>query len=302
LFMTDNGPQQPRYNGGMLRLKGTVNEGGIRVPFFVRWPGRFEAGRKVDRIAAHIDVTPTLLEICDVATPAGAKFDGRSLEPLLAGQDADWTDRTLFFQWHRGDIPELGRAFAARSQHYKLVQWGGVAERSPLPQGPPQLFDMTADPFEERDVAAAHPEIVDSLRREYERWFRDVTGTREYSDAGVARIFIGDSREDPVRLTRQDWRGPLAGWTPQSVGHWEVDVRHPGPYQLTMRFAELTEPAVLTFVLGAMKQQKDVPAGASKASFSGVRLSPGRGTLASSIIQGERTTGVIDVVVSRRNH
>jgi arylsulfatase A-like enzyme len=59
IFLTDNGPQQPRYVSGMRGRKGTVFEGGTRVPFFVRWPGGFKGDRDIDRIAAHIDIAPT---------------------------------------------------------------------------------------------------------------------------------------------------------------------------------------------------------------------------------------------------
>src|SRR5438876_8306523 len=72
VFLTDNGPQQVRYNSGLLERKGSVHEGGIRVPCFIRWPaGKLEPGRVVDRIAAHIDLTPTLLAACGVPKPAG---------------------------------------------------------------------------------------------------------------------------------------------------------------------------------------------------------------------------------------
>jgi len=300
IFLTDNGPQQPRYNAGMLRLKGTVNEGGIRVPFLVRWPGRFEAGRNVDRIAAHIDVTPTVLDMCGVARPSRVRFDGISLLPLLDGKDTDWPDRTLFFQWHRGDVPQRGRAFAARTQQYKLVQWQGAGERASAPTVAPELFDMTADPLEERNIADAKPDVADKLWREYEAWFKDVTGERDYTDGGVARIIIGDPREDPVRLTRQDWRGPHAGWTPNSVGHWQVDVKRAGRYTLTMRFAPLAEPGVLRVSFGSTRLGKEVPAGEMTISIPDVRLARGVGPLASYITQGDRRLGVTDVIVSRR--
>src|SRR5262249_10875762 len=134
IFMSDNGPQQPRYNGGLRGLKGTVYEGGIRVPCFVRWPARVTPGRHIDRAAAHIDVPLTLLDACGVQSPADRKLDGRSLLPLLAGQAGDWSERSLFFQWHRGDEPERARSCAVRTQRWKLVQ----------PQRGPawQLFDI----------------------------------------------------------------------------------------------------------------------------------------------------------------
>ena len=300
IFLTDNGPQQPRYNAGMLRLKGTVNEGGIRAPFFIRWPGRFEAGRSVDRIAAHIDVTPTVLDMCGVARPSRVQFDGTSLLPLLDGKASGWPDRTLFFQWHRGDVPQRGRAFAARSQQYKFVQWQGAGEAASAPATAPELFDMTADPLEERNIATVSSEIADKLRRDYEAWFTDVTGERDYTDRGVARIVIGDPREDPVRLTRQDWRGPEAGWTPTSVGHWQVEVSRAGRYTLTTRFAPLAEPGVLHVSFGNTTIEKEVPAGETTISIPVVRLTRGTGTLASYITQGDRRVGMIDVVVSHR--
>jgi arylsulfatase A-like enzyme len=300
IFLTDNGPQQARYNAGMLRLKGTVNEGGIRAPFFIRWPGRFQPGRSVDRIAAHIDVTPTVLDICDLAKPSHVRFDGISLLPLLDGKAKDWPDRTLFFQWHRGNVPQLGRALAARSQQYKLVRWQGAAEGASVPTTAPELFDMTADPREERNIADAKPDVADKLWREYEAWFKDVTGKRDYTDAGVARIVIGDSREDPVRLTRQDWRGPQAGWTPTSVGHWQVEVAREGRYTLTMRFAPLSEPGVLRLSFGSTTLEKELAAGAVTITLPDVRLTRGAGTLASYVTQGNRQVGMTDIIVSRR--
>ena len=64
IFLTDNGPQQKRYNAGMRGLKGTVYEGGIRVPCFVRWPAVVKPGSRIDHIAAHIDLLPTILDAC----------------------------------------------------------------------------------------------------------------------------------------------------------------------------------------------------------------------------------------------
>jgi arylsulfatase A-like enzyme len=300
IFLTDNGPQQPRYNAGMLRLKGTVHEGGIHVPLFVRWPGTFEAGRKVDRIAAHIDMTPTLLDVCGVSKPAAVKFDGLSLVPLLRGELVNWPDRTLFFQWHRGDVPEPGRAFAVRSQRYKLVQPQGNGEQKAPPQAPLLLFDLANDPLEERNIAAEKPEIVVRMRREYEVWFKDVTAGRDYTDPGVARITVGAPQENPVRLTRQDWRGPKAGWTPQSVGHWQVEVKRAGDYAITLRFSRLEQPGLVSVSLGGVKLQRAVSAGAATASFDKVRLELGAGTLESYVTQGDREVGMLDVLIEHR--
>src|SRR5262249_55885671 len=158
IFLTDNGPDFARYNSGFRERKGSVHDGGIRVPFYVRWPaGKLKPGHTVAEPAAHIDVTPTLLEAVSVAKPEKVAFDGVSLLPLLRGEKIDWKPRTLFFQWHRGDVPQLYRAFAARGPRYKLVQPLGVQENVVLKDPALQLFDMQQDPYEKTDLAEKHP-------------------------------------------------------------------------------------------------------------------------------------------------
>jgi arylsulfatase/arylsulfatase A len=77
VFLVDNGPDSRRYVGPFRGKKTEVHDGGIRSPFFVRWPSRLRAGTESDRLTAHIDVLPTLLEAAGVAVPAGVSLDGR---------------------------------------------------------------------------------------------------------------------------------------------------------------------------------------------------------------------------------
>src|SRR5262249_12931282 len=210
IFLTDNGPQQVRYNSGMRGRKGSVHEGGTRVPFFVRWPGGVKGDREVDRIAAHIDVTPTLLAACDVKPPDKI-IDGVNLLPLLKGEKIDWPDRLLFFQWHRGDVPELNRACAVRSQKYRLVQPEGVPETKKLALKPPDwkfmLFDIENDPYEREDIADKNPEVMAEMQSAYTKWFKTMSLARAFQPP---RIALGAKEENPVILTKQDWRGPKA--------------------------------------------------------------------------------------------
>lgn len=122
MFLTDNGPQQPgRYNGGMRGLKTTVYQGGVRVPLFVRWPGRVTAGSSTARLAANLDVTPTICDITGAPLPRDREIDGRSLLPLLEGRSGSWADRTICIQWHRGDAPNPRQAAAVVTERYKLA-------------------------------------------------------------------------------------------------------------------------------------------------------------------------------------
>jgi arylsulfatase A-like enzyme len=233
IFLTDNGPGGVRYNSGLRNRKGTVYDGGIRVPCYVRWPAKLKPGTVVDQPIAHVDITPTLLEACGAKPDKPVKFDGRSLLPLLTGEKKALPDRTLFLQWHRGDAPEKFRAFTAIGPRYKLVQAAGV---QPNANWTPkyELFDIPNDEFEQTDLAAKLPDEVAKLMAEYEAWFADVT------KLGFAppRIVVGSDAEPVVRLTRQDWRGPEAGWAKDSVGHWDITVTKAGKYEIKVTAKE----------------------------------------------------------------
>jgi len=289
LFLTDNGPQQPRYNAGMLDRKGNVHEGGIRVPCFVRWPARVAAGRKIDRIAAHIDVVPTMLDACGVEPPQALQLDGVSLMPLLEATSNNWSDRTLFFQWHRGDVPQPYRACAVRTQQYKLAQPLGVPEGAFEKQPAFELFDMSADPFEQHDVATEHPEIVADLKKRYDAWYADVRAEREFAPP---RIVLGTEHENPATLTRQDWRGAHAGWSDKDRGHWLVDVARSGTFDITLRFPATSSDATAKFTLGNNAHTAKVPAGATEHTFHEVRLLPGEGQLDAWLATDSDSEGV----------
>jgi arylsulfatase A-like enzyme len=279
IFITDNGPQQDRYVAGMRGRKGSVFEGGIRVPCFVRWPAALKPGRKVDRIAAHIDLAPTILEACGAAPPAQVKLDGVSLLPLLRGDKVEWADRTLFFQWHRGDQPEKGRACAALGERWKLVRQ--------QPSAPAMLFDLAADPGEKTDLASANPEVVRSLSEAYEKWFADVSATRGYAPP---RIHVGSERENPALLTRQDWRGAKAGWDARSQGHWEIEVARAGTYDVRLIFRGGASKARLA--VAGLEKEIDLPPGAGEITFPELALPAGPARLEPFIVDASGTRGV----------
>lgn len=262
IFMTDNGPQQNRFNSGLRGLKGTPYEGGIRVPFFVRWPGKIQPGTVVDRLAAHIDVTPTLLEATGAKTTA--KLDGRSLLPLVTDPAASksWSDRTVFIQWHRGDAPRPFENSAVETQRYKLVNGK-------------ELYDIEKDPAESKDIAASEPNTVRQLRLSYEAWFKDVGGTHQYAPP---RIHIGPGLN--VLLTRQDWRGPKASWTADGIGYWEVDVKKPGPYEVTLLF---DAPAGATKLESPWLGSHEIAAGQTRLDLPAVKLPPGPGRFEATV-------------------
>ncbi len=262
IFLTDNGPNGPRYRAGMKAFKGSVYEGGVRTCFFVRWPARLEAGRKVERIAAHVDVVPTLLEACAVAPPDGVKLDGRSILPLLEGREVEWPDRTLYFQWHRGDAPVAYQRFAARGRDYKLLHAGNVAPGAAPETIPFELYDMRTDPLETRDVASEHPEVVERMRKGYAAWLADVGRDHGYA---APRILIGTPHEEVTILTRQDWRGPSASWRPKGLGHWELAVPEGGPFEVTCDFDPPKQGGILHLKVQGIELEQPIEPGAAAA-------------------------------------
>jgi arylsulfatase A-like enzyme len=291
IFMTDNGPQQPRYNGVHRGLKGSVYDGGIHVPCFVRWPARLRGGHAVDQIAAHVDVAPTLLAACGVEAPKAVQVDGRNLMPLLERKGGDWADRNLFFQWHRGDVPRRYRAFAVRGERYKLVQAVGAGEKAAEPFRF-ELFDMMADPGEKNDLAAKHPQIVEQMKTAYDRWFDDVSSTRGYEPP---RIHVGTRHENPLRLSRQDLRGEADN----VPGYWAVRVER-GEYDVRLVFARPAAGAKAVLVLGATRVDKPVKRGESELTISGVELPRLEGKLQAWVEQGQASSDVQYVELTKR--
>jgi Sulfatase len=297
IFLTDNGPQEGRYNAGLRGLKGTVYEGGIRVPFFVRWPaGGVGGGRKVDAACAHIDVVPTILAACCITPPADRKLDGTDLLPLWKGEAKETPERTLFVQWHRGDVPEKGRACAARDRQYKLAQAAGQQlDRQWKPKW--ELFDLLADPFEQHDLAAEKPDVVTKLKAAYDVWFADVT-KRGFDPP---RIQVGTPHETPTRLTRQDWRGPRnTAWNgPDALGVWLVNLPTAGTFDVAVRMRDVKEGSTVKFRLGGVIAAEKVKAGATAHAFRGLKLPAGDATLEAFVERAGQAAGVWDVTLTR---
>jgi arylsulfatase A-like enzyme len=136
VYFSDNGPNSWRWNGGMKGRKGSVDEGGLRVPCLIRWPGHIRPGRRIPQISGAIDLLPTLAEMTAVPVVSRKPLDGTSLMPLLEGKAQNWPERMLFSH-------QNGRV-SVRTQQYRLDSAG-------------KLYDMTADPGQDRDVSRENP-------------------------------------------------------------------------------------------------------------------------------------------------
>ncbi len=297
IFMTDNGPNTRRYVMNLRGKKCEVHAGGIRTSFFLRWPARVKAGSKIDTMAAHIDVMPTLLAACGVAEPAGVKLDGRSFLPHLLGEKSGWDDdRTLFIQSHRGNAPVPHHHVSVQTARWKLVNPSGFGREQP--DGPPkwELYDIAKDPGESNDLASATPDIVKRLTQRYDAWLEDVSATRPDNYA-PPRILIGTEHENPSVLTRQDWRHVKGRpWGADSNGFWLLEAPEAGTYDVRVRIRPdgKSGKAVMTF--GALKQEMAFKASDPHFTFTGIRVPAGKSRLQVTMEPDGRGPWQVDVI------
>ncbi len=158
-FNSDNGG--PLTNGSrntpLRGTKGTVWEGGVRVPFFARWKGVLPAGKVYAQPVSTLDIVPTAVAAGGAALEAGTKYDGVDLLPYLKGENAGVPHAALF--WRFG--PEQK---AVRAGRYKLARVRGQTA----------LFDLDADMAETKDLAAEKPDKVKELGALLEAWEKEV--------------------------------------------------------------------------------------------------------------------------------
>ena len=161
-----DGKELRAFNAQMKGQKGSPDEGGVRVPFFVRWDGKLKPKRDIDRIAAHIDVLPTFAALAGAEVPGG-QVEGRSLLPLLDNPQAKWEDRYLYThqgRWKVGEEPNdyQWQNFAIRNQQFRLVN-------------NTHLYNMDVDPGQTTNIIEQHTDVVTAMRKAYDIWWQ---GTR----------------------------------------------------------------------------------------------------------------------------
>lgn len=275
IFTTDNGTAAgvagrvggrswPGFNAGMRGQKGSEYDGGHRVPLFIRWSGKIDGGRDVDRLTAHIDVLPTLANLCGVKLPDGLDIDGMNLQPLLDKETkVQWPARTITVHSQRIETPEKWRKSSVMTDRWRLVNGK-------------ELYDMQADSGQSNDVAAEHPEIVKKLKGEYESWWTHIDD--RFDD--YVRIPLGASEANPTSFTCHDWHANNVPWNhgmirkmPKASGFWAVDVQQAGDYMVTLRLRPKEvdfplEKGTARVKIGDVEAESPIKPGESSASVS----------------------------------
>jgi len=227
VYFSDNGPNSWRWNAAMKGRKGSTDEGGVRVPCLVRWPGHIPAGTRIGQMVAVIDLLPTLADLAGIEPSNSKPLDGISVGPLLLDEAHEWPDRTLVSHWS-------GRV-SVRTKGYVLDHTG-------------KLFDLNSDPGQHTNIAAKNSRLAARLNRVANEYKAELLPGLRDDD----RPFPVGHREFPITHLpardgvphgniRRSARAPncsfFTNWTSTSdFITWDVEVATSGSYEVVVYY------------------------------------------------------------------
>ncbi len=305
IYMTDNGTsagikwdnrkkENIGYNFNMKGKKNSEYEGGHRVPFIISWPDADLAKVKtISKLTAHVDITPTLIDLCGLENP-NVSFDGISLKELLTKSNTELPDRTLIVESQRIVTPLKWRKCAVMKDEWRLIN--GT-----------ELYNLKNDFEQKNDISKKHSIIVKNLRQAYEDYWDDVSKEHHITSS----VIIGSDRCPVVKLSSHDWLiDQLTPWSQQHIkegfceasAHWSIESEQEGIYEISLRRwpAEADKPindgdygksynyTHARLQINGLDITKPIPQNAHEISFS-VKLPKGIMKLAPEFI-GENIT------------
>jgi len=286
------------YNGGLSGTKASKQDGGHRVPFFVRWPaGKIGGGKELPTLTAQFDLLPTFVDLCGLAMPRKVEFDGSSLKELwlTPTKKTDLAERTLVVHSQRIETPEKWRNSSVMKQDWRLINGK-------------YLYDLATDRAQKKDISKQHPEVVKELRTSYDAWWDSVS--TQFSQ--YVRIPLGTESDPDVLLTCHDWHA-TEGEVPwnqgkiradlTSNGFWACDVVEPGKYEITLRVRPTGvdykfKAGKAKIKVGEREQEVVIEDGQQSISMS-IDLPAGPALVQTWISEGEKVRGAYYVNVSK---
>ncbi len=228
VYFSDNGPNGWRFNGGMKGRKGSTDEGGIRSPFHIRWPGKIKPQTEIETVAGAIDLRSTLLGLCQVQDVPAKPLDGINLAAELLGGEIQPSDRLLFSHWNN--------RVSVRNQQFRLDNDG-------------KLFDMVNDRNQTTPVTESHPAVTEKLKAAVAQWRTDVL---QQIDRTPKPFTICHPDFDLTQLPARDATGTgeikrsnrypndsfLMNWlNVEDEISWPVDVLSDGRYEVDLYYS-----------------------------------------------------------------
>jgi arylsulfatase A-like enzyme len=232
IFTTDNGTAGGNniFDGGLRGAKGSVYEGGHRVPLFIRWPdGQLTGGKDVDNLVAHYDLLPTFVDLLGLDFNPVKPLDGISLKPLLTESTTSWPNRVMYVDTQRLQNLVKYKDYSVMDDRWRLVNGK-------------ELYDMANDKIQSRNVIDQHPLVVEKLALGYEKWWQSIID--EGPNERYAYIKVGAGKENPSRINAHDmltgkhgsaWHQNGATAAAQATGRWKVEFVEDGEYSISLR-------------------------------------------------------------------
>ncbi len=237
VFLTDNGSTmgQDYFNAGMRGKKTQLWEGGHRVPCFIRWPqGPIGQPREVSELSHVQDLLPTLADLASISD-VPAKLDGESLAPIFRGQRDSLDERMLVINYSR--MPMFDVKYTDGNPAIPQMNGAGVLWKNWRLVENRELYDVSADPHQDHDVAGEHPEVVARLRTHLQSWWEGVKD----DVLTPRRVIIGHAAENPILLTACEWLDVFVDqqlqirYAAKKNGTWYLTVAETGSYQFELR-------------------------------------------------------------------
>jgi len=233
IFLSDNGPNTLRYNGEMKGKKGSVDEGGIRVPFYISWPGKIKPG-VTEQLAQNIDLLPTLVDLCQLNFNPILPVDGKNLSAVILKNNKPF-DRFIFSR--QGHYPLDRCAGSVRNNQFRMV----ASAKDTL------LFDLRKDPAQKMDISKTQPAVRKELVTAYLKWERELV-TNYQPETTIEAGFPG---EKSITLPVQD--AILSGKVKYSSIHpnqshtenwvqngdsvyWKLNMKNAGNYRFEIQY------------------------------------------------------------------
>jgi arylsulfatase A len=233
VFFSDNGPNTWRFNGEMKGKKGSVDEGGTRTPFYIRWPGKINPGT-TGQLGQDIDMLPTLLSLCGIKHVPEKPVDGIDLSGVILEKEMP-TDRYIYT---REGYQNLDNCSASvRNSRYRLVR----TPRDTL------LYDMISDPSQVRDISGTESEVSAYMSELLLNWERELVNDYE----PVTIIRAGFEEEKYFILPVQDAvltgnlryssihpnQSHTEGWSEAGDSlYWNLEIEVPGVYNVELQY------------------------------------------------------------------
>jgi arylsulfatase A-like enzyme len=236
IFMTDNGPNGKRFNGAMRGIKGSVHEGGVRVPFFMSWQNHIPMNKTIEMPVAHIDIYPTIVEICKLKSIPTKPLDGIGLSKVIFGdKESLIEDRNIFTHVNFMSVPADINGGGFRNNRFRFV----------FENNKSHLYDLKNDPSEQNDLSSNYPELTANYFNTYKKWFESSCMGIHYnksillSNKGVdLPTFEGNLSEGLKFKEGHGWANDwVAKWnsTNDSI-YWVLDCVLPGNYLIEMKY------------------------------------------------------------------